>query len=127
MFRTWDELTIVEQLQCTYSDIHKDAYGFRPRNSSDEQWNSAEWLQAEIDKCYVELDQVLAEEAIQQQEAIARFEQRIITCLKAGARDRAMAIRWLTEAEEPDVDSIDQGYFEYLNGLPYGYLAKAAQ
>jgi hypothetical protein len=28
----WNELTPLEQAHCIYSDMHKDAYGFRPRN-----------------------------------------------------------------------------------------------
>ena len=44
-----NELTSVEELQSYYSDFHKDVHGFRPRSSTDEQWNSEEWLQGEID------------------------------------------------------------------------------
>lgn len=47
--KTWEELSLVEQLQSTWSDFHKEVHGFRPRFASDEQWNSAEWLQAQID------------------------------------------------------------------------------
>jgi len=43
------EYTKVEELQSHYSDFHKDVHGFRPRSSTDEQWNSEEWLQGEID------------------------------------------------------------------------------
>lgn len=48
-FRTWDELSEVEQLQCIYSDVHKDVYGFRPRHATTEQWNSVKWLQEQLD------------------------------------------------------------------------------
>ena len=44
-----NELTSVEELQSYYSDFYKDVHGFRPRSSTDEQWNSEEWLQGEID------------------------------------------------------------------------------
>jgi hypothetical protein len=44
-----NEYTKVEELQSHYSDFYKDVYGFRPRSSTDEQWNSEEWLQGEID------------------------------------------------------------------------------
>ena len=43
------EYTKVEELQSHYSDFHKDVHGFRPRSSTDEQWNSEEWLSGEID------------------------------------------------------------------------------
>ena len=43
------EYTKVEELQSHYSDFHKDVHGFRPRSSTDEQWNSEQWLSGEID------------------------------------------------------------------------------
>lgn len=48
-FRTWNELSEVEQLQEIYSDTYKSAYGFRPRHATTEQWNSVEWLQEQLD------------------------------------------------------------------------------
>ena len=32
MFKSWEELTILEQYHQIYSDMYKDAYGIRPRN-----------------------------------------------------------------------------------------------
>jgi hypothetical protein len=46
----------VEQLQSTWSDNHKDVHGFRPRFASDEQWNSADWLQEQINGLSAYLD-----------------------------------------------------------------------
>ena len=43
------EYTLLEDLQSQYSDFYKDVHGFRPRSSTDEQWNSEVWLQGEID------------------------------------------------------------------------------
>jgi hypothetical protein len=43
------EYTLLEDLQSQYSDFYKDVHGFRPRSSTDEQWNSEKWLQSEID------------------------------------------------------------------------------
>ena len=42
------EYTLLEDLQSQYSDFYKDVHGFRPRSSTDEQWNSEVWLQGEI-------------------------------------------------------------------------------
>lgn len=47
-----NELTRVEELQSYYSDFYKDVHGFRPRNSTDEQWNSEGWLSREIDNLH---------------------------------------------------------------------------
>ena len=50
------QYTLVEELQSEYSDFYKDVHGFRPRSSTDEQWNSAEWLQGEIDDLHKYLE-----------------------------------------------------------------------
>jgi hypothetical protein len=47
-YRTWDQLTEVEQLQNIYSDDYKDVHGLRPRPPM-EQWRDVEWLRAEVD------------------------------------------------------------------------------
>ena len=44
-----NDYTKLEDLQSHYSDFYKDVHGFRPRSSTDEQWNSEVWLQGEID------------------------------------------------------------------------------
>jgi len=43
------EYTKLEDLQSCYSDFYKDVHGFRPRGSTNEQWDSEQWLQGEID------------------------------------------------------------------------------
>ena len=30
-FKSWEEMTDLEQAQCTYWDMYKDAFGVRPR------------------------------------------------------------------------------------------------
>ena len=45
--RTWEELTEREQLLTYISDVHKDAYGFRPRGSYSDY--SVVELRAELD------------------------------------------------------------------------------
>lgn len=49
------EYTKLEDLQSCYSDFYKDVHGFRPRSSTDEQWNSEEWLSGEIDSLHAYL------------------------------------------------------------------------
>jgi hypothetical protein len=41
-------MTRLEELQSFYSDFHKDLFGFRPK-TTENQWNSAEWLQDQIE------------------------------------------------------------------------------
>ncbi len=42
------EYTELESLQSEFSDFHKAYYGFRPRYSTDAEWNSVEYLRGEI-------------------------------------------------------------------------------
>ncbi len=119
-FRSWDELTVVEQLQSTFSDYYKSMYGFRPRHGSTEQWNSEAWLREQLDDLDDDAERVTNEEALREALAIATFEETITKSIAAGAADRETAIRWLMQ-ESPD--PADVGYFCYSNGLPYDYFS----
>lgn len=44
----WDMYTPLQQAQINVSDCHKDVYGFRPRHYSHDQWNSLEFMDAEL-------------------------------------------------------------------------------
>ena len=48
----------VEELQGYYSDFHKDLNGFRPRGASLEQWNSKQFLVAQINSLHNQMDQL---------------------------------------------------------------------
>jgi hypothetical protein len=37
-FKTWGEMTVLEQYACTYWDMYKDAYGVRPRGIDTSAW-----------------------------------------------------------------------------------------
>jgi hypothetical protein len=50
---------------------------------------------------------------------IKRFEARVASIIELGARDRAMALRWIHEAEDTDGDD---EYLCYRVGVPYGYI-----
>jgi len=43
----WNELSELEQAQCIFSDMFKDAYGFRPRHIDFSTW-TLEQFQAEF-------------------------------------------------------------------------------
>ena len=42
-FKKWDEMSLLEQYRCIYSDKFKDAYGFRPRDDISD-WNEIRFL-----------------------------------------------------------------------------------
>lgn len=121
-FKSWDELSKLEQAQATYWDMHKDAYGVRPRCIDTSTW-TLDQFEAE----FVILGQAIAEAEIERKEteekATVVFEQRIQSLIQLGAKDRATAIRWIHEAEDTQGDD---EYLCYTLGLPYQYFRKVA-
>ena len=108
----------------TFSDLHKDALGFRPKGAFYEwlQTASNDEKQAEWDSLFDALERRMNYEAEMQREAIVKFEKLITTTIESGAKDRVTAIRWMMDAQNGCND--DVGYFEYLMGIPYGYIKK---
>ena len=121
-FKSWDELSELEQAQATYWDMYKDAYGVRPRGIDTSTWTLETFL-----KEFAYLGRVIEREEISRKEAETEatvvFEQRIYTLIHAGAKDRATAIRWIHEAEDTNGDD---DYLAWTLGLPYQYFRKVA-
>jgi hypothetical protein len=107
------------------SDLHKDAYGFRPASYWFTAWHSMtdDEKQTEWDGLCEALRRANEEDVIHEKIAIERFEQSVSNTIANGAGDRATAIKWLQDAEGGN-DDIE--FFEYLQGIPYGYVAKSA-
>lgn len=117
-FKTWEEMTEKEQLECMVWDAYKDAHGVRPRFMNMETM-SLEELKQELERCCVaieenEIQRMKAEEAAEHD-----FEMRVLSLLQIGAKSREMALRWIHEAEGSDGDD---EYLCFLLGLPYGYF-----
>ena len=112
----------LEQAQCQFWDMYKDAYGVRPRGI-----DTSGWTLADFDREFASLGQVIeADEALRREmeaEATVRVEKAIDTLMRSGARDRATAIRWLHESHDTQGDD---EYLCFQLGLPYGYFRKAA-
>ncbi len=115
---SWEEMTVLEQMQCQYWDMYKDAYGVRPRGIDTSSWSESDFM-AEFDMLakVIEAEEIARKEA----EAIAveKFEQHVTNTICMGARDRETALRWIMDASTA---SGDWEYFCFLNGLPYGYF-----
>ena len=103
------------------SDLHKDAYGFRPTHYS--LWMSKEDFDVEIGNLVDESNRAYQRQQEEQDHAVVAFEVKVEEIINSGAKDRNTAIRWLMDAD--DVDG-DEGFFEYHYNLPYGYLKEAA-
>ena len=119
-FKTWEEMSTLEQYACQYWDMHKDAYGVRPRGV-----DTSAWTEADFEAEFVSLSDTINADYKQQlaQEAVAShdFEMRVLSLLQTGAADRSMALRWIHEAEGSNGDA---EYLCFLLGLPYRYFVK---
>lgn len=115
---SWEDLSRRDQLAATHYDYYKDVHGIRPRWMNYDAMTEAE-LEAELDSLSKQAEVVFAEEKRQQEAATHDFEIRMQNLLMSGAKDRAMAIRWLHEANGSQYDN---DYLCFLLGLPYGYL-----
>jgi hypothetical protein len=121
-FKNWEEMSTLEQYACQYWDMHKDAYGYRPRGI-----DTSSWTEADFEMEFASLGAVIQQEEVvrcaAETEAVRGFEMRVQRILACGAKDRAMALRWIHEAEGSNGDD---EYLCFCLGLPYGYFRKAA-
>jgi hypothetical protein len=105
------------------SDLHKDAYGFRPSESFWRTWETSTDAekQSEWDRLAAHMQLTMEQDAANHRTCIARLEDRIAQLIQCGAKDRAMAIRWLDEAYQTQGDT---EFLEWNLGVPFGYLRK---
>lgn len=119
---------IMQSMIYTYSDdlvsdIHKDAYGFRPSKEFYMEWDNLTpdgkqevWNQmAQAIEDSIRLDQEM--EAV----AVVKFENAVTDTMKEHQTDRDGALKILQKACQIEWDL---EYMEYHYGLPYGYLTK---
>ena len=106
------------------SDLHKDAYGFRPR--SEEFW--AAWDSADDDgkqRIWDDLldavDRAIETEREYQQMAIAEFESWVAQTMSiVFDSTREDCIRMMHDAHQTHGDV---EYLEHCLGVPYGYIS----
>jgi len=118
--KNWEDMTPLEQAQCTYWDMYKDAHGVRPRGVDTSSWSLKDF-EIEFDR----LGKIIEEDEQQRKQdeaaAIVRFEERVKSFIAAGAKDRETVLRWFHEAERTDGD---EEFLCYCLGLPYGYFKR---
>ena len=121
-FKSWEEMSVLEQMACQYWDMYKDAYGVRPRGI-----DTSTWTEADFENEFASLGSVIereeADRKVAEAKAMHDFEMRMQTLMMTGARDRATAMRWIHEAEGSNGDD---EYLCFLLGLPYMYFRKVA-
>lgn len=118
-FKTWEEMTVLEQYSCQFWDMYKDAYGVRPRGTDTSTWTESDF-EAEFVSLSRTIDANHKVQLEQEERAQHDFEMRMLGLLQTGAKDRAMALRWIHEAEETGGDD---EYLCYTLGLPYRYFS----
>ena len=121
-FKSWEEMSELEQAQCQFWDMYKDAYGVRPRGISTVGW-TLEDFQSEFAILGEVIDREERQRLEAESEAARKFEQHVTNTMCMGARDRKTALRWIMQASDAGGD---WEYFCFLNGLPYGYFKEAA-
>jgi hypothetical protein len=122
-FKTWEEMTVLEQYACQFWDMYKDAYGVRPRGIDTSSWTEAEF-EAEFVGLSKTIDANYKVQLEQEERAQHDFEIRVLDLLMSGAKDREMALRWIHEAEGSNGDD---EYLCFLLGLPYRYFVVDSQ
>ena len=113
-----DTMTREEELHSIFWDMYKDAHGFRPRCIDTSNWDEATF-EAEFNYLQSEITKNEDLRKIAEHQAAHAFEMRVQSVLACGAKDRAMALRWIHEAEGTTGD--DQ-FLCYTLGLPYNYF-----
>ena len=121
-FKSWEEMSELEQAQCTYWDMYKDAYGVRPRGVDTSSW-TLDQFEAEFASLATSIEQEDAQRKTAEAEAIAKFEQHVTNIVCMGARNRETALKWIMDASNANGD---WEYFCFTQGLPYNYFRKAA-
>ena len=102
----WDDLSEREQLLIYISDVHKDAYGFRPRGRYGDDW-TVEELKEELDRLVDYANEVHEQEQIAAEKAADAFDEQILAVQASGAGNREQAIKWLVEADEDSLWDIE--------------------
>ena len=119
-FKSWEEMSVLEQYACQYWDMYKDAYGVRPRGI-----DTSTWLESDFEAEFVYLGKTIDEnykdQLASEAKAIVAFEDRVQILIGMGADDREQALHWIHEAEGSNGDD---EYLCFLVGLPYGYFRK---
>jgi len=120
-FKSWEEMSVLEQMQCQYWDMYKDAYGVRPRGVDTSNWTEADF-EAEFQTLGRAIEQEEADRKVRESQAIVEFEDRVLNLMHTGT-NRERVIAWLMDAEGANGDF---EYFCFTQGLPYGHFRKTA-
>lgn len=100
---------------CVYSDLHKDVYGFRPRNFS---FASEAEFTAEFKRLAAQLEVVLDEERAEKIAAAKVLKARLRKLMADHGVDAVTALKWDFDAMDCD-GRYDWGEYAYTTGVGY--------
>lgn len=103
-----------------FSDFYKDVYGSRPSYNHEFYTASAPRCQQIWDDLSEASHEVAEQEERERNAAVAQFEAEITAAEKAGAGDRATAIRWIMQANDC-IEGQDFSCFCWERNIGYGY------
>ena len=109
------------------SDLHKDAYGFRPSQRFFDDW--AEYTPAEKQECWdmlcKEMERSMKEQAAAEAAALVEFRKQVAATMKFCNCNWKKAVEFLADAEGDDIDyDQDFDYFLWKQGVGYEDRAK---
>ena len=105
-----------------FSDLHKDAYGFRPRGHRFYDADTTDAERQEIwDSVCEDLDREMQAERLREAKAVEFLEAQVQQNISFGAPDRDTAIRWILQALNLTEMDLRYGgsYICFELGLPY--------
>lgn len=110
--------TELEQLKDLYCDFYKDVHGIKARWVYGQDL-TVEELQGMMDRLEQEWREEESRRNFREAVCEAKARERIQTLIEHGAKDVAMAIRWMHEAEE--TDGVHR-YLDFTLGTRYGFV-----
>ena len=93
------------------SDLHKDAYGFRPKADFWTYWNqsSDDWKQKIWDGLLEDLQVALEQDRLAHEEALEPLRAEVKKNLELGARDEQQALKWIVQSLNPTLQDLWYG------------------
>lgn len=115
----WEDMTALEQAAIIYSDMHKDAYGFRPREGGIHNPQTLE----DYDSAFADMQATIrtneAMEAFAAARALETVRAEIAALQQQHGLDRETALRWWFEAEGATGHAQDRQMALYSRGIAF--------
>lgn len=105
------------------SDLHKEAYGFRPREGWWNMWAAfnADQKQSTWDSLIADLDDAIEQQEQQEAKAFVEFRKLLKSTMAMCNVDWKNALRILMEAQDIDPSASDQDFDYFLWQHDLGY------